>query len=85
MTTEKESDMNKNVEAHLKVWLLQGRKITHNQALRLWRTNRLAEFIRRLRRRGMNIKTELVSEDGDVYGVYSLEENKKENRIKSLN
>lgn len=78
---------NKNVEARLKIWLLRGREITHNQALRLFGTNRLAEFIRRLRKKGLKIKTELVSEDGDVYGVYYLDPLflRRKKRIKTLN
>jgi hypothetical protein len=76
--------MNKNVTAHLKIWLLSGKRITHNQAQRLWKTNRLAEFIRRLRRdHGMKIVTELVSEDGSTYGVYYLEQKEKVSRIKT--
>jgi hypothetical protein len=76
--------MNKDVVAHLKIWLLQGNRITHNQALRMWKTNRLAEFIRRLRRdHGMKIITELVSENGSVYGVYYLEQKEKVSRIKT--
>lgn len=66
--------MNKDVVAHLKIWLLSGKRITHNQAQRLWKTNRLAEFIRRLRRdHGMKIITELVSENGSTYGLYYLD------------
>ena len=64
----------KQVEARLKVWLLQGKEITHNRAQRLWGSNRLAEFIRRLRRdHGMKIITELVSENGSTYGLYYLD------------
>jgi hypothetical protein len=46
----------KNVEARLKIHLLEGKTITHNQALTKFGTNRLAEFIRRLRNKGMKIK-----------------------------
>lgn len=74
---------NKNVCAHLEVWLWQGKSITHNQAQKMWGTNRLAEFIRRLRNKGMKIRTELVCEDGDTYGKYSLEQPVKQNRIKT--
>lgn len=74
----------KQVEAHLKVHLLQGKTITHNEALSLWRTNRLAEYVRRLRVDGMKIRTEMVTNDfGDVYGVYSLESKPKIDRIQS--
>lgn len=78
---------NKNVEARLKIWLLRGKEITHNQALRLFGTNRLAEFIRRLRKKGLKIKTELISENGDVYGVYYLDPLflRRKKRIKTLN
>lgn len=80
-TTSKEG---KNVEARLKVHLLQGKTITHNQALRKFRTNRLAEFIRRLRKEGMKIETVMVNDDnGDVYGLYRLVKIKKVSRIKT--
>lgn len=71
----------KNVEPKLKVWLLRGRSITHNQAQKMWGTNRLAEFVRRLRRKGMNIDTEMVVENGETFGVYKLREQKKQSRI----
>lgn len=61
----------KQVLAHLKIWLLRGRKITHNQALKMWRTNRLAVYIQRLRKNHqLRITTELAGEDG--HGVYYL-------------
>lgn len=53
--------MKKNIEAHLKIWLLEGKTITHNQAQKLWGTNRLSEFIRRLRRKGMDIDMKMKS------------------------
>lgn len=71
----------KQIEAHLKVWLLQGKTITHNQALMMWRTNRLSEYVRRCREDGMNIKTEMVTEGEDTYGVYSLVKKPKVDRI----
>lgn len=75
----------KNVEARLKIWLLRGREITHNKAQQMWSTNRLAEFIRRLRKKGHRIKTEMVydKETGDSYGVYYLEQKEKVSRIKT--
>jgi hypothetical protein len=72
---------NKNILPHLKVHLLTGKTITHNQAQEMWGTNRLAEYIRRLRKQ-MTITTTMVHEGNDVYGVYSLPV-KKENRIKT--
>lgn len=71
----------KNVEAHLKVWLLQGREITHNQAQKMWGTNRLAEYIRRLRVEGMDIEMKMTNFNGDVYGVYRLKSKPKVARI----
>lgn len=77
----KSTTSKKDVVAHLKIWLLQGKSITHNQALKLWRTNRLAEYIRRLRDSGMKIETVLESENGDTYGVYRLKQTRKVSRI----
>lgn len=73
----------KNVEPRLKVHLLQGKTITHNQAQRLWGTNRLAEYIRRLRKDGMKIQMLMVYENGDSFGVYSIPKTVKKNRITS--
>lgn len=67
-----EKPKGKQVEHNLRLHLSQGHKITHNQALLLWKTNRLAEYVRRLRVAGMDIKTEMVSENGDVFGVYYI-------------
>ena len=73
----------KNVEPKLKVWLLQGKTITHNQAQKLWGTNRLAEYIRRLRAAGMKIEMKMTSENGDIFGVYKLITAPKVDRIKT--
>lgn len=74
----------KQVEPRLKVWLLRGREITHNQAQRMWGTNRLAEFIRRLRRnQGMDIEMKMTNYNGDIYGVYRLKQKPKIDRIAS--
>lgn len=64
----------KQVKAKLKTYLLMGKSITSNQALKRWRTSRLAVFINRLRNEGMNIDTEMVTDKrtGDVYGKYKL-------------
>lgn len=78
-TTSKK--IKKDVEPHLKIWLLQGKSITHNQAQKLWGTNRLAEFIRRLRNKGMKIECVLTNENGDVYGVYRMVQKPKVDRI----
>ncbi len=73
----------KDVEPHLKTWLLQGKSITHNQAQKMWRTNRLAEYVRRLREKGMNIDMKMATHDDDTFGVYSLRTKKKVSRIQS--
>jgi hypothetical protein len=73
----------KNVEAHLKVHLLRGKSISHNQAQRLFGTNRLAEYIRRLRAKGMKI-TMKMEDDGDSrYGVYRLEKTEVVSKIQT--
>jgi len=82
MKTTTSKPEGKNVEAHLRVWLNQGKKITHLMAWKMWGTNRLAEYVRRLRAAGMDIKTEMVtSAEGDRFGVYYVETKKKVNRI----
>lgn len=69
---------NKQVLAHLKVYLLKGKKITSNQALSMWRTSRLSEYIRRLRSDyGMKIYTEMIECNGDVFASYSIRKPKK--------
>jgi hypothetical protein len=73
----------KDVLPHLKVWLLQGKSITHNEAQKLWGTNRIAEYVRRLRKEGMKIETVLESKDGDTYGRYRLKQSPKVDRIKT--
>lgn len=61
----------KQVKAHLKVHLLQGKSITQLQAFKMWKTTRLAVFINRLRRDGMKIQTIMVKAGTDVsYAKY---------------
>ena len=73
----------KNVEPKLKLWLLQGKTITHNQAQKMWNTNRLAVFIGRLKAKGMRIEMKMTSENGDIFGVYKLITAPKVDRIKT--
>lgn len=49
----------------------------------MWGTNRLAEYVRRLRADGMNISTTKVVEDGELFGVYKLVTKPKVDRIKT--
>lgn len=73
----------RQIEARLKVWLLQGNKITFPEAWRMYKTNRLSEYIRRLRVAGLPIKTEMVTENGDTFAVYYLEKKPKVDRIQT--
>lgn len=73
----------KNIEPKLRNYLLEGKTITHNQAQKRWGTNRLSEYIRRLREDGMKISTEMVYENGDCYGVYKMVTKPKVDRIAS--
>lgn len=81
--------MKKQVEVKLRNWLLLGRKISHTQAHKKWRSNRLSEFIRRLRKKGYKIITKMVSDrkTGDRYGVYHMDPLflRSKKRIKTLN
>lgn len=71
----------KNVEAHLKVWLLEGKTITHNQAQKMWGTNRLAVYVQRLRDKGLDIKMTRETFHGDAFGVYRMDQKQKVDRI----
>lgn len=62
----------KQVKPRLKVHLLKGKSITHNQAQKMWGTNRLAEYVRRLRKDGMDIDMDMIRKGNDVYGKYYL-------------
>lgn len=78
----------KHVEKRLRLWLLSGRTITHNQAQKLFGTNRLAEFVRRLRhdrgKQSLNIEMTMVTHNGDTFGVYKYVPEKKMSRIKTM-
>lgn len=73
----------KNVERRLRNWLNAGRKITHNKAQQLWSTNRLAAFIYKLRKDGMDIRMDWVKYNGDVFGEYYVLKKPKVSRIKT--
>ena len=64
----------KQVKANLKTYLLMGKSITQAQALKRWKTSRLAVFINRLRNDGMEIDTEMVTDKrtGDTFARYKL-------------
>lgn len=74
----------KHVEVKLRNWLWQGKSITHNEAQKRWRTNRLAEYVRRLRRKGEKILTTMTTYDGDRFAVYSIPKRQKASKIKGL-
>lgn len=62
----------KQIKSRLKIWLLLGKQITHNQAQKLWRTNRIASYVHRLRRDGMNVKTKMIITPKETYAIYFL-------------
>lgn len=72
----------KDVEKRLRLWLLSGKTITHNQAQIMWGTNRLSEYIRRCRKT-MEIEMTMTNLNGDVFGVYKYIKPPKIDRIKT--
>ena len=60
------------VEARLKIALLNGDKVTPLKALNRWGCFRLAVYVQRLREKGMNIKTELIHKKGKTFAQYTL-------------
>ncbi len=64
--------MKKDVKNRLRKHLLSGGKVTQNQALRWWRTSRLAVYVRRLRKEGMKntLKTKMIYRNGDCFAQY---------------
>lgn len=70
------------VKPRLKVHLLMGKRVTHNQAQVWWKTNRLASYVWRLQKEfkeiGKYIHCQMVYlKNGQQYGVYSLKRIKK--------
>lgn len=60
----------RQIKARLKIHLLQGKSITHNQAQEKWGTNRLAVYIERLRKDGLRITTKIIHTPYETYGKY---------------
>lgn len=57
----------------IKVYLLQGKALTPQIALKLWKCYRLASYINRLRNMGFNIVTDIVyNKNGTSYAKYSI-------------
>jgi hypothetical protein len=80
--TSRTEQKQKQVLARLKIWLLEGKTITHNECLRMWRSSRLAEYIRRLRHdHQMKISTTMIRENGDVFGRYQLVTKEKKSKL----
>lgn len=61
-----------NTEQQIKKHLTSGRSLTSLQALRLYRTIRLPEYIRRLRVAGMRITMTRIQGNGKWWGKYSI-------------
>ena len=71
----------KNILPKLKLWLLQGKKITAFQAWMKFGTSRLSSYIHRLRHEhGMK---EIQTDNTPGYGVYFIPKKEKVNRITS--
>lgn len=49
---------------------MEGKSITQLQALKIFRTTRLASYINRLRNDGMVIKTNMVHSESSIYARY---------------
>lgn len=62
----------KHCEKRVFEWLLTGKTLTHNQAQRMFKTNRLAEYVRRLRKKDLAIPCRMVYTNKESYGVYHL-------------
>lgn len=79
---KKDGSRSNRVLPRLKVHLLKGKTITGLEALEMFGTMRLAEFIRKLRHdHFMPIETKMVSENGKHFAEYFLPKSKKESRI----
>lgn len=59
-------------ETAIKKHLQSGRSLTSLQALHLYGTMRAAEYVRRLRSSGMNIKMTRVQKKDKWYGKYYM-------------
>lgn len=64
----------KQIQSRVKVHLLSGKSITHNECLKMFKGSRLAASIYRLRKDGLNITGTMHYEpDGTQYMRYKLE------------
>lgn len=79
---KKDGSRSNNVLPRLKVHLLKGNSITSLEALKMFGTMRIAEFIRKLRHdQSLPIETRLVRANGKTFGEYFIPKTKKESRI----
>lgn len=62
--------MKKDIKTRLRKYLMEGKSITQLQALKIFRTTRLASYINRLRNDGMVIKTNMVHSESSIYARY---------------
>jgi hypothetical protein len=77
----------RQLEARIKIALLEGKKLTSAKVWAKYHSSRLASYIHRLRCKGLKIETTMVTDPdtGDTYAEYTIPKRKKENRIKTLN
>lgn len=70
-----------NIKARLKAHLLRDKGITHNQAQKMFGTNRLAAYVYRIknemRELGLEVFCTIVSHDGHQYGIYNTRKIRK--------
>jgi hypothetical protein len=71
------------IEPRLRVHLLAGEHISTLDGLKLFNTLRIAVFVRLLRKKGLNIITEMKTDPktGKRYGVYYIPKTTKKSRI----
>lgn len=72
-----------HIEPRLRVRLLSGERISTLDGLKLFNTVRIAEFVRLLRNKGLNILTDMVTDPntGKRYGVYYIPKTNKKCKI----
>lgn len=71
-------------ERRVRLWILSGKSLTENEALAKFNCRRLASVIGKMRKEGIKIRTELISENGDCFAEYSLKKQNKVSRTQLL-
>lgn len=74
-------DKRKFVEAKVRVHLNLGKSITPHECRQLYKGDRLASIIHRLKKKGLNIEKEMVYEGPDQFARYSLKKTTKKQKL----